>query len=61
MCRFSHSSHISGDSLILIGGVNDQQYTPGIGVVNLCSGVAQEFSLPVNIVPLFYYYLSFCN
>ncbi|XP_005103732.1 tRNA wybutosine-synthesizing protein 4 [Aplysia californica] len=44
--RYSHTAHVSGDNMILVGGVNLHHPPPGVGVLCLKTRVAQEFSLP---------------
>ncbi|ESP01195.1 hypothetical protein LOTGIDRAFT_139773, partial [Lottia gigantea] len=44
--RYSHTSHVIGDKLIVTGGVNLSHNPPGIGVINLQTGQSQEFKLP---------------
>ena len=46
--RYSHMCHMVGDRLVAVGGINLLPNTPGIGVVNLRTGQAQEFSFPVS-------------
>ncbi|GAB1601190.1 tRNA wybutosine-synthesizing protein 4-like [Argonauta hians] len=46
--RYSHTAHIVGDNLILVGGVNLEHRAPGVAAVNLVSGHAQEFYLPAQ-------------
>ncbi|XP_076464646.1 tRNA wybutosine-synthesizing protein 4-like [Babylonia areolata] len=46
LARYSHSCHVVGDKLVCVGGVNLCRQTPGIGIVNLSTGQAQEFSFP---------------
>ena len=49
-CRYSHTSHVIGDYLILIGGVNYEHSPPGAAVVHLPSGQSKEFSLIVSYI-----------
>ncbi|KAK7488705.1 hypothetical protein BaRGS_00020002 [Batillaria attramentaria] len=44
--RYSHTCHIVGDQLVVVGGVNLHQQTPGVGIINLRTGTAQEFAFP---------------
>ncbi|XP_052802199.1 tRNA wybutosine-synthesizing protein 4-like isoform X2 [Mya arenaria] len=44
--RYSHSSHVIGDYLILIGGVSLSHWLPGVAMVYLPSCHSAEFSLP---------------
>ncbi|XP_013402426.1 tRNA wybutosine-synthesizing protein 4 isoform X2 [Lingula anatina] len=44
--RYSHTSHVLDNRLVLVGGVGLQE-NPGITVVNLTSGLVQEFTIPV--------------
>ena len=46
--RYSHMCHMVGDRLVAVGGINLLPHTPGIGIVNLRTGQAQEFSFPVS-------------
>ena len=48
--RYSHTSHIVDDTLILVGGVNDEEILPGLCFVDLKSLRAAEFPLPVSIL-----------
>ncbi|WAR02217.1 TYW4-like protein [Mya arenaria] len=43
---YSHSSHVIGDYLILIGGVSLSHWLPGVAMVYLPSCHSAEFSLP---------------
>jgi hypothetical protein len=45
--RYSHTSHIVGDYLILVGGVNFNEIPPGICFIDLANANAYEFNLPV--------------
>ncbi|KAK7110582.1 tRNA wybutosine-synthesizing protein 4-like [Littorina saxatilis] len=44
--RYSHTCHIVGDKLVAVGGVNLHRQTPGVAILNLSTGQAQEFSFP---------------
>lgn len=46
--RYSHTAHIVGDHLLLVGGVNLLPFSPGVAVINLLTGFSQEFTLPVT-------------
>ena len=46
--------HMVGDKLVAVGGINLLPHTPGIGVVNLRTGQAQEFSFPVSELQLLF-------
>ncbi|XP_066301529.1 tRNA wybutosine-synthesizing protein 4-like [Branchiostoma lanceolatum] len=45
--RYSHTSHVCGNSLLLVGGVNPgNHYPPGLTVINLVSGMWKEYAFP---------------
>ena len=57
--RYSHTSHIIDDTLILIGGVNYSAIPPGICFIDLKTRTAFEFDLPVlYFLLLFSYFYS---
>lgn len=48
--RYSHTSAICGDQLVLIGGVNTLPGSqPGVCVVDLCTASCTEYALPVCV------------
>ena len=47
--RYSHTSHVINDFLILIGGVNYLNSPPGLCFLDLNRLNAYEFDLQVNI------------
>ncbi|KAJ8012659.1 hypothetical protein DPEC_G00045190 [Dallia pectoralis] len=50
--RYSHSAHVIGDRLVLVGGVWLQQDgVPGVAVVDLTTGVSVELRLDTSAVP----------
>ncbi|XP_019630266.1 PREDICTED: tRNA wybutosine-synthesizing protein 4-like [Branchiostoma belcheri] len=45
--RYSHTSHVYGNSLILVGGVNpESNYPPGLTVVDMVSGMWKDYAFP---------------
>ncbi|XP_055877981.1 tRNA wybutosine-synthesizing protein 4-like [Biomphalaria glabrata] len=44
--RYSHTAHLLGDFLILVGGVNTYHPPPGVAFVNLKTSQSMEFALP---------------
>ena len=46
--RYSHTAHVIGDILILIGGVSFSHDAPGVAMIHLPSGISAEFKLPVS-------------
>ena len=46
--RFSHTSHVVGDKLLIIGGVGDGD-PPPCEVIDLVTGDKTEFSLPSEV------------
>nr|XP_015213796.1 PREDICTED: tRNA wybutosine-synthesizing protein 4-like [Lepisosteus oculatus] len=50
--RYSHSAHVIGQRLILVGGVWLQaEGVPGVAVVDLATGGSVEYSLDTSAVP----------
>ncbi|XP_066544542.1 tRNA wybutosine-synthesizing protein 4 [Amia ocellicauda] len=50
--RYSHSAHVIGQRLVLVGGVWLQaEGVPGVAVIDLTTGGAVEFSLDTSSVP----------
>ena len=47
-CRFSHTSLMVDDELVLIGGVSNECPPPGCAVINLNSKQCMERPLPVS-------------
>jgi hypothetical protein len=47
--RYSHTAHLAGEKLVLVGGVNLSRHPPGVAVVNLNTGHAEEFAFPVSL------------
>ncbi|OWF51041.1 tRNA wybutosine-synthesizing protein 4-like [Mizuhopecten yessoensis] len=45
LSRYSHSSHVIGEYLVLIGGVNFNHTQPGVALVHLPSLISLEFPL----------------
>ncbi|KAK0057955.1 tRNA wybutosine-synthesizing protein 4 [Biomphalaria pfeifferi] len=43
---YSHTAHLLGDFLILVGGVNTYHPPPGVAFVNLKTSQSMEFALP---------------
>lgn len=48
--RYSHTSHVVDDTLILVGGVNRNDSPPGVCLIDLVSCEAREFSVPVKLL-----------
>ncbi|KAH3885350.1 hypothetical protein DPMN_009344 [Dreissena polymorpha] len=44
--RYSHTAHVIGDFLVLIGGVGVSHTLPGVAIVHLPTGSTGEFTLP---------------
>lgn len=44
--RYSHTAHVLGDILILIGGVSFSHDPPAVAMIHLPSGTSAEFALP---------------
>uniref|UniRef100_A0A1B6CAF6 Uncharacterized protein n=2 Tax=Clastoptera arizonana TaxID=38151 RepID=A0A1B6CAF6_9HEMI len=45
--RYGHTSHVLGNKLIMVGGVNTyDELQPGVGVIDLTTNVCVEFKLP---------------
>ncbi|XP_061698638.1 tRNA wybutosine-synthesizing protein 4 [Syngnathoides biaculeatus] len=60
--RYSHSAHIFGDHLIVVGGVwLHSAGVPGVAVINLSTRCSIEFSLVTNSVPWPLMLHSFCS
>jgi len=47
--RYSHTCHVSGEMLTLVGGVSLQQSPPGVAVINLTTGDSRELCLPQQL------------
>lgn len=44
--RYSHSAHVIGEQLVVVGGVWLQaESVPGVAVINLCTGASVEYCL----------------
>ncbi|XP_036401358.1 tRNA wybutosine-synthesizing protein 4 [Megalops cyprinoides] len=60
--RYSHSAHVIGQNLVLVGGVWLQaEGVPGIAVINLTTGGSVEYSLDTSCVPWPLMLHSFCS
>ncbi|GFO34242.1 leucine carboxyl methyltransferase 2 [Plakobranchus ocellatus] len=46
--RYSHTAHIYEDKLLLVGGVNTEQKSPGLAVISLTTFTALEFAFPAQ-------------
>ena len=47
--RYSHTAEIIDDTLWLLGGINaNERYPPGLCQINLVTGEAKEYSIPVS-------------
>ncbi|MGH0158753.1 UNVERIFIED_CONTAM: hypothetical protein FKN15_055516 [Acipenser sinensis] len=47
--RYSHTAHVIGDQLVLVGGVWIQaDGVPGVAVINLTTGGSREYSIDTN-------------
>jgi len=47
--RYSHSADIIDDTLWLLGGINaHERYPPGLCKINLITGDAVEYAIPVR-------------
>ncbi|XP_072030501.1 tRNA wybutosine-synthesizing protein 4-like [Amphiura filiformis] len=46
-CRYSHTSHICGDNLMLVGGINPLTSTqPPVVIINLIEGTWRQYTIP---------------
>ncbi|KAJ8352882.1 hypothetical protein SKAU_G00243580 [Synaphobranchus kaupii] len=60
--RYSHSAHVIGHKLVLVGGVWLQaEDVPGIAVIDLTTGGSVEYSLDTSPVPWPLMLHSFCS
>ncbi|XP_047671365.1 tRNA wybutosine-synthesizing protein 4 isoform X2 [Tachysurus fulvidraco] len=60
--RYSHSSHVIGENLVVVGGVWIQaDGVPGVAVINMTTGVSVEVSLDTSSVPWPLMLHSFCS
>ncbi|XP_017325084.1 tRNA wybutosine-synthesizing protein 4 isoform X1 [Ictalurus punctatus] len=60
--RYSHSAHVIGENLVVVGGVWLQaDGVPGVAVINLTTGVSVEVSLDTSSVPWPLMLHSFCS
>ncbi|XP_056145974.1 tRNA wybutosine-synthesizing protein 4 [Lampris incognitus] len=60
--RYSHSAHVIGDRLVLVGGVwLHSEGVPGIAVIDLTTGSSMEFTLDTTSVPWPLMLHSFCS
>ncbi|KAM7380210.1 hypothetical protein PAMP_003523 [Pampus punctatissimus] len=60
--RYSHSAHVIGDKLVVVGGVwLHSDGVPGVAVINLTTGSSVEFSLETTSVPWPLMLHSFCS
>ncbi|KAM4609435.1 tRNA wybutosine-synthesizing protein 4 [Polymixia lowei] len=58
--RYSHSGHVIGDQLILVGGVWLHAGVPGVAVIDLTTRSSVEFTLDTTSVPWPLMLHSFC-
>ncbi|XP_033899386.3 tRNA wybutosine-synthesizing protein 4 [Acipenser ruthenus] len=50
--RYSHTAHVIGDQLVLVGGIWIQaDGVPGVAVINLTTGGSREYSIDTAAVP----------
>ncbi|KAM7407026.1 hypothetical protein PAMA_002980 [Pampus argenteus] len=60
--RYSHSAHVIGDKLVVVGGVwLHSDGVPGVAVIHLTTGSSVEFSLETTSVPWPLMLHSFCS
>ncbi|XP_076857570.1 tRNA wybutosine-synthesizing protein 4 isoform X2 [Brachyhypopomus gauderio] len=60
--RYSHSAHVIGENLVVVGGVWLQaDSVPGIAVINLTTGGSIEISMDTSSVPWPLMLHSFCS
>ncbi|CAK6967690.1 tRNA wybutosine-synthesizing protein 4 isoform X1 [Scomber scombrus] len=60
--RYSHSAHVIGEKLVVVGGVwLHSDGVPGVVVINLTTGSSVEFSLDTTSVPWPLMLHSFCS
>ncbi|XP_040003735.1 tRNA wybutosine-synthesizing protein 4 [Xiphias gladius] len=60
--RYSHSAHVIGEKLVVVGGVwLHSDGVPGVAVINLCTRSSVEFSLDTTSVPWPLMLHSFCS
>ncbi|KAM9347649.1 tRNA wybutosine-synthesizing protein 4 [Symphorus nematophorus] len=60
--RYSHSSHVIGEKLVVVGGVwLHSDGVPGVAIINLITHSSVEFSLDMTSVPWPLMLHSFCS
>lgn len=59
--RYSHSAHVIGDKLLLVGGVWLYSNVPGVAVINLKTCNSIEYRLDTSTVPWPLMLHSFCS
>lgn len=61
VARYSHTAHVIGDKLLLVGGVWLYSHVPGVAVINLKTQSSMEFHLDTTAVPWPLMLHSFCS
>ncbi|XP_030643412.1 tRNA wybutosine-synthesizing protein 4 [Chanos chanos] len=60
--RYSHSAHVLGENLVVVGGVWLQaESVPGVAVINLTTGSITEVSLDITSIAWPFMLHSFCS
>ncbi|XP_063069032.1 tRNA wybutosine-synthesizing protein 4 [Engraulis encrasicolus] len=60
--RYSHSAHVIGDKLVVVGGVWLQtEGVPGVAVIHLSTGASVEYDLDMASIPWPLMLHSFCS
>lgn len=59
--RYSHSAHVTGDNLLVVGGVWLYPHVPGVAVINLKTQSSTEYRLDTTAVPWPLMLHSFCS
>lgn len=61
VARYSHSAHVIGDNLLVVGGVWLHSHVPGVAVINLKTRSSMEYHLDTATVPWPLMLHSFCS
>lgn len=61
VARYSHSAHVIGDNLLVVGGVWLYSHVPGVAVINLNTQSSMEYHLDTTTVPWPLMLHSFCS
>lgn len=59
--RYSHTAHVIGDNLLVVGGVWLCRHVPGVAVINLKTQSSTEYRLDTTAVPWPLMLHSFCS